>query len=318
MRTIKSLSEIDYSQQEAIEFEATVIEVLYEGQEDAKRPLKVSLKLENSGEMVQAISWSFQIVQLLKDAQRSIDVVSFEALSGVFSNKQQQIRIGNAKLTGKQSTKKIIKTVNILEIKREFNTIINKYIKTPIIVKMLETLVINEPKFFEWPAATKLHHAYEGGLAFHTLCVIKNAISFWENYKGENLDIEVIIAGAMLHDVGKLDEYKKDGDRTVYGDLVSHLVSGAERVAEFCWRNGVDSNRDVKILIIKHIILSHHEKFEFGATVKPGTLEAVIVSRADAMDAAFEGAQKEFENLQNGQMSDRIMVLDGAKILKWK
>jgi 3'-5' exoribonuclease len=318
MRTIKSLSEVDYSQQEAIEFEATVIEVLYEGQEDAKRPLKVSLKLENSGEMVQAISWSYQLVQLLKDAQRSIDVISFEALSGVFSNKQQQIRIGNAKLTGKESTKKIIKTVNVLEIKREFNTLINKYIKTPIIVKMLETLVLNEPKFFEWPAATKLHHAFEGGLASHTLNVVKNAISFWENYNGESIDVEVIVAAAMLHDVGKLDEYKRDGERTAHGDLVGHLVSGAERVAEFCWKNGVDSNREVKLLIIKHIIISHHEKPEFGAAVKPGTLEALIVARADAMDAAFEGAQRELENLQNGQMSDRLMILDGGRVLKWK
>jgi 3'-5' exoribonuclease len=317
MRLIKKASDLDYSIQEAIEFEATVLE-FSEGLEENKRPMRVSLKLEESGEVVQAISWTYTLQQLFKDAASSVDIVSFEALSGVFSNKQQQIRIGNAKLTGKQSTKKIIKTVDIIGIKRDFQNIISKYITTPLIRDMINDMIINESRFFEWPASTKLHHGYEGGLASHTLNVVKNAISLWENYQGENIDIEVIVAAAMLHDYGKLTEYNKDGSRTIYGDLVSHLVDGSEKVSEFCWKRGINPSTDKKIVIIKHIILSHHEYPEFGAAVRPATLEAFIVARSDAMDAVYGGINEQLVNLVSGQQTDKLMIADGVKILRWK
>jgi 3'-5' exoribonuclease len=317
MRLIKKASDLDYSIQEAIEFEATVLE-FSEGLEENKRPMRVSLKLEESGEVIQAISWTYTLQQLFKDAASSVDIVSFEALSGVFSNKQQQIRIGNAKLTGKQSTKKIIKTVDIIGIKRDFQNIISKYITTPLIRDMINDMIISESRFFEWPASTKLHHGYEGGLASHTLNVVKNAISLWENYQGENIDIEVIVAAAMLHDYGKLTEYNKDGSRTIYGDLVSHLVDGSEKVSEFCWKRGINPSTDKKIVIIKHIILSHHEYPEFGAAVRPATLEAFIVARSDAMDAVYGGINEQLVNLVSGQQTDKLMIADGVKILRWK
>jgi len=318
MRNIKSVSDIDYSQQESIEFEATVIDIINEGMEESKRPMKLSLKLEETGEMIQVISWSFSLLQMIKEGLRSTEVIVFEALSGVFSNKQEQIRVGNARLAGKKSTKKIIKTVDVVSLKREFNTLMNKYLSTPLIRNMAEELIMKDDRFFEWPAATKLHHAFEGGLAVHSLQVTKHAISMWENYKGENMDIEVIVAGAMLHDIGKLEEYNKDGSRTLFGDLVSHLVSGMERITEYCRSVGVDANRDKQIVVIKHILISHHEKLEFGAAVKPSTLEAVIVAKADALDGNFEGARTALENLSVGSFSDRLLVLDGSKVLRWK
>jgi len=318
MKEIKSASEINYSQQEAIQFKATVIDVINEGQESAKRPMRLTLRLEDSGENMQVISWNFAILQLMKNSSKNIDVIEFEALSGVFSNNQQQIRVGNAKSTGKQSTKKIIKVIDTTEIKRELNTILNKYVSTKSIRDMIETLVISEPKFFEWPAATRLHHDYEGGLALHTLQVVKHAISMWENYKGENLDIEVIVAGAILHDIGKLSEYNKDGSKTVFGHLISHLIDGMERVTEYCIRNNIDANRDKKIVLIKHIILSHHEKLEFGSPIQPAIMEAIIVAKADTLDATVEGARKELENLASGELTSNLTIADGAKILKWR
>jgi putative nucleotidyltransferase with HDIG domain len=318
MRTIKNLAELDYSLQETIDFEATVLDVLDEGLEERKRPMRISLRLEESGEVLQAISWTYNLLQLLKDAAKSTDIVLFEALSGVFSNKQEQIRVGNAKLTGKQSTKKVLKSINVLETKRDIQTLINRYITTPIIKNIIEELIMNEPKFFEWPAATKVHHAYEGGLAFHSLSVARNAISLWENYKGENIDSELVVAGALIHDLGKLSEYNKDGSRTLYGDLVSHLVDGSERISEFCWKKGINPTTDKKVVILKHIVLSHHERPDFGAAVKPAVLEAYIVARADAIDAVYESINGELQNITSGQTTDRLTVTEGTKIIKWK
>jgi 3'-5' exoribonuclease len=318
MRTIKSLSDVSYSQQETIQFEATVIDIIYEGLEESKRPMRLSLKLEETGEMVQVISWTYALLNMMKDALKSIEVVSFEALAGMFSNKQEQIRVGNAQFVGKKSTRKIIKTVDILGVKRDLNSIINKYLTTPLIRDMVETLVMKDQRFFEWPAATKIHHAYEGGLAVHTLQVTKNAISIWENYQGQNLDLEVVVAGAMLHDIGKLSEYNKDGSRTIYGNLVSHLVEGSEKISEFCFQKGIVPSQNIRITIIKHIVLSHHERLEFNAAVTPATVEAIVVARADALDGSFEGISKELENLPNGEFTDKLMAANGTKILKWK
>jgi len=318
MKLIESLSEIDYSQQEAIKFEATVLDVINEGLESAKRPIRFSLKLEESGDSVQVISWNYAILPIIKDASRTIDVLEFEALSGTFTNGQQQIRVGNTQTLGKESTKKVIKKIDVIEIKRELYSLINTYLTTKSIRDMVEVLVINEPKFFEWPAATKLHHDYEGGLALHTLHVVKHAISMWENYKGENLDIEVIVAGAMLHDIGKISEYNKDGSKTAFGHLISHLIDGMERVTEYCIRNNIDSNRDKKIVLIKHIILSHHERLDFGSPVQPAIMEAIIVAKADTLDAMVEGARKELDNLAVGGLTSNLTIANGAKILKWK
>jgi 3'-5' exoribonuclease len=317
MKEIMALSEINYSQQEAIQFKATVTDVGNEGQEDKKRPMRFSLKMESSGETFQAISWNYSILQLLKDAAKTIDVIEFEALSGTF-NTGQQIRIGNAKITGVQSLKKTIRVIDTSGIKRDLNSIINKYISTKPIRDMIEVLVINEPRFFEWPAATKLHHDYEGGLAVHTLNVVNHAISMWENYKGEELDIEVVVAGAILHDIGKLTEYNKDGSKTAFGHLISHIIDGTEKVSEYCIRNNIDANRDKKMVLIKHVILSHHERLDFGSPVQPATMEAIIVAKADTLDAVVGGVRKELDNLSVGELTGNLTINNGAKVLKWK
>jgi 3'-5' exoribonuclease len=317
MKEIMALSEINYSQQEAIQFKATVMDVGNEGQEDKKRPMRFSLKMESSGETFQAISWNYSILQLLKDAAKTIDVIEFEALSGTF-NTGQQIRVGNAKITGVQSLKKTIRVIDTSGIKRDLNSIINKYISTKPIRDMIEALVINEPRFFEWPAATKLHHDYEGGLAVHTLNVVNHAISMWENYKGEELDIEVVVAGAILHDIGKLTEYNKDGSKTAFGHLISHIIDGTEKVSEYCIRNNIDANRDKKMVLIKHVILSHHERLDFGSPVQPATMEAIIVAKADTLDAVVGGVRKELDNLSVGELTGNLTINNGAKVLKWK
>lgn len=317
MKLINNLSEINYQAQDSVEFEATVIEVMNEGQESLKRPMRISFKLENSGEIIQGVSWAWDLLQMFKDGAKSADVFLVEALAGVFKD-VEQIRVSKVKNLNKTSVRKVVQTLDILALKRDFTAILNQYIRTPVIRNLLEVLVINDNRFFEWPAAKSIHHNYEGGLAVHTLQVVKHALRIWEEYKGQDLDIEVIVAGAMLHDIGKLSEYTKDGERTTYGYLISHLVEGTERVNDFCYKNGINPNGDKKILLTKHIILSHHEKLEFGSPVTPAVLEALIVAKADSLDATFEAIRKELDNVPVGTMTDKILAAEGTKFLKWR
>jgi 3'-5' exoribonuclease len=316
MRRVTSLGQIDFDNNEAVEFEATVLELTNEGSFENKTPFRCVLKLESSGEKKDVVSWNFDVLDLIKASVDTLDVLLCEGLAGKYRD-QEQIRMGNVKKLNKQSDKKVLKIVDSPSIKRELESYISRYIQTPIISDMLEDLVINNKDFFTWPAATRVHHAYKGGLALHTAQVVKNAIAIWEQYGGRNMDIEVIVAGAMLHDIGKLSEYNEDGSRTTFGNLISHLVDGVERVTDYCATRGVHANSDRKILVIKHIILSHHEKLEWGSPTTPATIEAVVVAKADAMDAVLEGIHQELDNTEPQTFTDRVMSADGNKFIKW-
>ena len=78
----------------------TVLDLQDQGQEDLKRPMRFNLKLEESGEVITAISWNFAILETIKDLSKSAEVAEFEAMAGTFRD-QQQFRVGNMRLTGK-------------------------------------------------------------------------------------------------------------------------------------------------------------------------------------------------------------------------
>jgi len=316
MTEILSVSMIDYENQENIVFAATVLDIVYEGLETAKRPIKAILKIENSGETVTMVSWAYGIIDMLREASKDAMVYKFLGTAGKFRD-GDQIRIGNMEKTDITSKRKIIRENNTNTTKSDIETIIKEYITDPEYKLILSKLVIENNDFFIWPAATKIHHAYPGGLAVHSLSVAKLGIETWKNYKGENMDIELIVTASLLHDIGKLEEYKENGERTIYGDLIPHVVSGMDDIERFCLKNNIDPTTK-KITLLKHIILSHHGKAEYGSPVCPGILEAWVVHNADALDAKVETNQAALANLEVGSESERLLGLDGARTLKWK
>lgn len=317
MTVITKLSEIKYEESPVIVFNATVIDVQNEG-DGEKKPFRFTLKLEDSGELLSVASWKFENLPIVKTLVLSDDVYRFEGTAGCFGNYGNQVRVGNISATGLHSTQKIIRTHSVVEVRREISGLISKYIKTDIIKTIINKLILENDNYFKWPAATKVHHNYESGLAVHSLGVCKNAISMWENYKGENIDIELIVAGALLHDIGKIDEYNVDGSRTLYGDLIPHSVSGADKVFQIAMYNGADPEKDTKVLLLRHIILTHHEKLEFGAPTQPNCVEAWIVANADNIDAKIESMNASLSNMNKWETSDKLISLNGGKVLKWK
>lgn len=135
------------------------------------------------------------------------------------------------------------------------------------------------------PAAVKNHHAYVHGLLEHTLDVTKSAraIGFIYLNKGLNVDMDVLTAGALLHDIGKLGAYSIDlaPQITLYGAVIDHIPLGYSMFMDFARKYDLDENIT---LAIGHIIVSHHGKKEYGSPVLPSTPEALIVSAADELD----------------------------------
>jgi 3'-5' exoribonuclease len=143
-----------------------------------------------------------------------------------------------------------------------------------------------------WPAAQTVHHAYRGGLLEHVLKIIDSVVFLADAY-GANRDL--LVAGAILHDIGKLEElsYGVTTDYSVEGNLLGHITIGAAMVREMT-REIPDFPHDLSVQI-EHLILSHHGQRALGSPVEPMTVEAFILAAVDDLDARIHQVRKHIE-----------------------
>jgi len=167
-------------------------------------------------------------------------------------------------------------------------------------------------QFKQHPAAKRMHHAYRGGLLEHTLSVAQACLRICEHYSFLNRDL--LITGALLHDIGKLAEMSGElvNDYTTQGQLVGHLSIGCEMVAKAA--AAIPGFPDILKWHVQHMILSHHGQYEFGAPVLPSTLEALTLHYLDMLDAHLFQARTAVENEQKepGDFTKRVYGLERA------
>jgi 3'-5' exoribonuclease len=142
-----------------------------------------------------------------------------------------------------------------------------------------------------WPAARKNHHAWVGGFLEHVLNVTRTCVHLAERYADlypelkPPLDKDLVIAGGMLHDVGKLRELKSTTTGAEYsaaGELIGHVLQGRDVVREMAAGREIDPE---KMLRLEHLIIAHQRLPEWGSPKPPMTPEALIVHYADDLDA---------------------------------
>ncbi len=157
----------------------------------------------------------------------------------------------------------------------------------PEIRKFLEHVFSGElwKKFRELPAAVTHHHAYVHGLLEHTLAVTKSARALAEVYKSSGIDMDpdIVTAGGLLHDLGKIDSYRLDPfpGMTVPGTVIDHIALGFSLFSCLAKEYGLDKEIETAI---GHILVSHHGRKEFGSPVLPATPEAMVVSSSDELN----------------------------------
>jgi 3'-5' exoribonuclease len=151
-------------------------------------------------------------------------------------------------------------------------------------------------KFKAAPAAKKMHHAYLGGLLEHTLSMAVLADKIAGHYSG--VDRDLLVAGALLHDIGKISEFRWDIhiDYSNEGRLLNHITIGV-RMVEDKIRAIRDFPED-KALLLKHMVVSHHGSREFGSPEPPKTIEAVLLNYIDEIDSKVQGI-REFMGREN-------------------
>lgn len=180
-----------------------------------------------------------------------------------------------------------------------------------------EIFIALKEKWLTVPGAVTVHHAYVAGTLIHSYSVARIAERMSSVIDMASKDF--CIAGALLHDIGKLFTYTMNGviiDYTAEGQLFEHIYIGSEFVSNFADNilNTDDPAIMHKIYVLKHIILSHHESLDFGSPVVPKCVEAFIVASADRIDAAVEQIRAAGEDNENKWL-DKIWSLNNAKIM---
>ena len=164
-------------------------------------------------------------------------------------------------------------------------------------------------QFLRNPAAKRFHHAYIGGLLEHTVDVAETAMAIAATMPG--IDRDMVIAGALLHDIGKTEEISSDigFSYTDTGHLMGHITAGVLLVESAAKKVQYLSEVERKSLI--HIILSHHGEREKGSPVCCATREAVVVHYADEINAVLqqfdETTDKDAQGWSHNKMLGRMI-----------
>ncbi len=161
---------------------------------------------------------------------------------------------------------------------------------------LAECFLIDEEfmdQFQRAPAGIKNHHAYNGGLLQHTLSIIEMAQFVAPRY--EKMDGDILVMGAFVHDIGKIQElsYERDLAYSDSGQLLGHLQLGndilAKKIIEAEKLSGEPFPENLAVAL-KHIILSHHGRYEFGSPKLPMTIEAMAIHYIDTLDSQVNSA----------------------------
>lgn len=183
---------------------------------------------------------------------------------------------------------------------------------------------ITDP-LFDMPAAVRMHHAFIGGLYTHTISMCLTAEGLLEKtiYK-ETMNESLLYAGILLHDLGKAYSYTNSHDHqeSKAGQLLEHVaIADGLLVSEGIVAFNLSYKqllRNDKFLLLRHLVLSHHGKLEWGAAVKPATPEAILLHQLDLMDSRLEMMREVYNDQAPDTFSDKIFGLDGTRLFRDK
>lgn len=183
-------------------------------------------------------------------------------------------------------------------------------------LKALVSAVIDEyrEQIVYWPAAKNLHHAVRSGLLMHTLSILRMAESVCKIYRFVNRDL--LCSGAILHDIAKIEEINVSStgiatEYTTKGNLLGHLVMGAIAIDRIGRANGIS---DETLMLVEHMLISHHGTPEFGAAKLPMFIEAELLSELDLMDARLYEMHGAVEAVETGAFTPRQWALENRNL----
>ncbi|MEX2804477.1 3'-5' exoribonuclease YhaM family protein [Streptococcus sp. H31] len=172
-------------------------------------------------------------------------------------------------------------------------------------------------EFFTYPAAKTNHHAFESGLAYHTATMVRLADSIGDIYP--ELNKSLLFAGIMLHDLAKVIELSgpDNTEYTIRGNLIGHIALIDEEITKALLELNIDDSKE-DVIVLRHVILSHHGQLEYGSPVRPQIMEAEIIHIIDNLDAEMMMMTTALKRVESGEMTSRIFAMDNRPFYKPK
>lgn len=173
----------------------------------------------------------------------------------------------------------------------------------------------HERDFYDYPAASKNHHDFVGGLAVHVLGMMDLAQQVCRQYPLLNQDL--LIAGVFLHDIGKLVELSGPiaTEYTMEGKLLGHISIVQAMISQTAARLHIQSEA---VVLLRHMVLSHHGEYEYGSPVLPMIPEAEVLSLIDDLDARMNTLEKALDRVKPGEFTSRIFAMENRSFYKAK
>lgn len=172
-----------------------------------------------------------------------------------------------------------------------------------------------EEDFFLYPAATRNHHAHISGLAYHVSTMLDVAKSISSSYKDINLDL--LYSGIILHDIGKIQELSNHlaPQYTTAGKLIGHINICFEEIRMTANQLKIDGE---EVILLQHLVLSHHGLLEYGSPKTPMLKEAELLHLIDLLDSRMNMIDAELDDTEPNEFTKRIYSLDGKSYYKHK
>lgn len=164
-----------------------------------------------------------------------------------------------------------------------------------------------------YPAATKNHHDYVSGLIDHVVSMLKLGKSLCELYPSLNKDL--LYAGIILHDVGKVTELSGPiaTTYTIEGNLLGHITIMVNEIAKAAEELNIEGE---EVMLLQHMVLSHHGKEEWGSPKKPMLREAEMLHYIDNIDAKMNMLNRALNKTNPGEFTERLFPLDNRSFYK--
>jgi len=295
--------------------ESFAVKSVESSQTKDKKPFYKLLLIDKTGEVKGQI-WSDHFADVEKTALIPGNVIMINGMVDDYKGSLQINILSASRLDDNQLTDYMeASDFDLEELWQDLQQHLAK-VKTPQIKKLFEKLFSDQEltrKYKTYPAAEYVHHAFQGGLLEHVVEMLDISGPLKKYYPEANFDL--ITAGIILHDIGKLYELEPIGvvvQRTTEGYLVGHLVKSFEVLGEV-GGNILDAET---MLNLKHIILSHHGYLEFGSPVLPATIEANIVSYLDQLSSKTRVFQKLIrKNIGNEALFSEWDKITGLRII---
>jgi 3'-5' exoribonuclease len=171
-------------------------------------------------------------------------------------------------------------------------TLIDEEVESREIQRFLRALFDDQDfrtAYLRSPAAMQNHHAYIAGLIEHSLSMARLALSLGRHYRSYYaglIDVDLVVAGCILHDMGKVEELTsaRSFAYTTEGRLIGHITLGILRIDRIAVSMQPELSAEI-LLQLKHLVLSHHGKQEYGSPVTPQTPEAILLHHLDMVDS---------------------------------